>query len=94
MSASPRLVAVRPLPGKRLEARFENGATRVYDCTPLLEEPVFAALADDALFRHHVAMRDLARTLRDQLSRNRIDDFGHLLHENWLRNSWRTVLYR
>jgi len=51
MSVSPRIVAVRPLPGKRLEARFENGATRVYDCTPLLAEPIFAALADDALFR-------------------------------------------
>jgi len=41
-------------------------------------------VADEALFRSHVALRDLARTLREQLSRNQIDGFGRLLHESWL----------
>ena len=61
---------------------FHTGISR--DARVILADQQRRMVADDALFRSHVALRDLARTLRDQLSRNRIDDFGHLLHEGWL----------
>jgi len=47
----PRIESVTALSDKRLRVRFRNGVTKVYDCTPLLTEEPFRALADDALFR-------------------------------------------
>ncbi len=35
-------------------------------------------------FEISVKMRDLARDLRDELLNNRLDNFGEILHENWL----------
>ena len=47
----PRIISVQPLPGKRLLVDFENGLTKIYDCTPLVERQPFSALADEAVFR-------------------------------------------
>ena len=47
----PRVKSIRPLAGRRLLVAFTGGATRVYDCNPLLAEPAFKALADEAVFR-------------------------------------------
>ncbi len=51
LSVYPKVKAVRPLAGKRLLVEFDNGATKVYDCTPLLDGEVFAPLRSEALFR-------------------------------------------
>lgn len=51
MIACPRVKAVQPLDDYRLHVTFENGVRRVYDCTPLLDKPVFAPLANRWLFR-------------------------------------------
>jgi len=42
---------VRPLAGKRLLVEFDNGVTKVYDCTPLLDSDVFRPLRDEVMFR-------------------------------------------
>jgi hypothetical protein len=47
----PRVESVAPLKGKRLLVTFEGGATKVYDCTPLLACAPFKPLAEEALFR-------------------------------------------
>lgn len=47
----PKIAEVTPRPGKRLWVRFRNGAARLYDCTPLLRNPVFHPLRDEALFK-------------------------------------------
>ena len=49
--ACPKVKAVRPLADWRLLVEFDNGVTKVYDCTPLLDSEVFAPLRNDALFR-------------------------------------------
>ena len=47
----PMLVTgVRPLAEHKLWLRFSTNETKLYDCTPLLDYPVFAPLADEALF--------------------------------------------
>jgi hypothetical protein len=46
-----RVTSVRPLAGKRLLVGFENGVSKVYDCTPLLAQEPFAALSNESLFR-------------------------------------------
>lgn len=51
MKAYPRVKSVHALPSKRLRVTFENNEVRVYDCTPLLQEPPFRSLQDDAFFR-------------------------------------------
>lgn len=48
---TPRLYGLRPLPGHRLWARFQDGQQRVYDFTPLLSHPAFAPLKDEEVFR-------------------------------------------
>jgi len=50
-TACPKVRSVRPLPGKRLLVEFDNGATKTYDCTPLLGEEAFRPLRDEAVFR-------------------------------------------
>ncbi|MHC5058459.1 MAG: DUF2442 domain-containing protein [Planctomycetota bacterium] len=47
----PRVESVEPTSGKRLLVRFAGGVSKVYDCTPLLEDPPFRPLEDEALFR-------------------------------------------
>jgi hypothetical protein len=51
MSEYPKVRSVSALPGKKLRVTFENGDVRIYDCSPLLSDPPFALLAQDALFR-------------------------------------------
>ena len=41
---------VKPMPGHRLRLRFSDGQIRVFDFTPLLEEPAFRALKDESVF--------------------------------------------
>jgi hypothetical protein len=50
MKMYPKVKSVQALPNKRLRVTFENAEVRVYDCTPLLQEPVFRSLQDDAFF--------------------------------------------
>ncbi len=47
----PLLSAVKPLTKHRLLVTFTNGVTKVYDCTPLLEEEAFLPLQDQVFFR-------------------------------------------
>jgi hypothetical protein len=47
----PRVSSVKPLSGKRLLVTFANGVKKIYACSALLAEEVFAPLKDDALFR-------------------------------------------
>lgn len=47
----PRVASVEPLAGKRLAVTFVNGTRKIYDCTPLLTEEVFAPLKNEAFFR-------------------------------------------
>ncbi len=47
----PLVESVQPLEGKRLFVEFTNGASKVYDCAPLLACTPFEPLGDDALFR-------------------------------------------
>jgi hypothetical protein len=51
MDNYPKVISVRPLPGKRLRVEFDNGDVREYDCAPLLELPAFQALKDEGFFR-------------------------------------------
>ncbi len=51
MVSYPKVRVVAALPGKRLRVEFTNGDVRIYDCTPLLSEPPFALLANEAFFR-------------------------------------------
>lgn len=47
----PLLSSVQPLSSHRLSVTFMNGVTKVYDCTPLLEEDAFGPLKDEVFFR-------------------------------------------
>lgn len=51
---SPELLVcgVRPMDGHMLWVRFNNGETRLFDFTPLLNVPAFAPLADESVFRN------------------------------------------
>ena len=51
---SPALLVcgVRPLDGHMLWVRFNNGETRIFDFTPLLDTPAYAPLADDKVFKN------------------------------------------
>ena len=48
---NPRVTAVRPMPGYRLEITFSNGEIGTYDCRSLLDFGVFAELKDEEYFR-------------------------------------------
>jgi len=61
---------------------FYTGLTR--DARVILGDQQKRMASEEATLRAHVRMRDYARELRDQLWRNEIDDFGNLLHANWL----------
>jgi len=46
-----KVSGVRPMDGHKLWVRFSTGEARVFDFTPLLKEPAFAPLADEAVFK-------------------------------------------
>ncbi len=50
MTIYPKVKAVQALEDCRLQVTFENGTCKIYDCTPLLDKPVFAPLANRWLF--------------------------------------------
>ena len=52
METYPKVKAVDPLPGKRLRVAFANGEVRAYDCNPLLDQPAFHPLREEAFFRN------------------------------------------
>jgi len=45
-----KVVGVRPLDGHRLWLRFSNNEERVFDCSPLLEFPVYRKIIDAEAF--------------------------------------------
>ncbi len=47
----PKITRVVPLRNNELEVLFENGTTKIYDCTPLLKESVFEPLKNSYLFK-------------------------------------------
>jgi hypothetical protein len=52
MEHYPRVTHVEPLPDKRLRVTFATGNTKLYDCTPLMDDPAFAALKEDCFFNN------------------------------------------
>lgn len=50
MDTYPRVRSVEALPGKLLRVTFDTGATRYYDCNPLLNLPAFRMLRNEAFF--------------------------------------------
>ena len=55
MATYPRIKSVQALKGKRLLVIFSNNIKKIYDCSPLLAEDVYSALADEAIFRNVTA---------------------------------------
>jgi hypothetical protein len=49
--AYPRILTVEPLPGHRLLVGFDNGVSKIYNCSPLLEKEAFRLLREEAFFR-------------------------------------------
>ncbi|NUM46035.1 MAG: DUF2442 domain-containing protein [Anaerolineales bacterium] len=47
----PKIIAVKPLKNYRLLVSFRNGVQKIYDCSDLLEKPVFQPLKDKAFFK-------------------------------------------
>ncbi len=47
----PQIKSVKPLADRHLLVGFDNGITKIYDCTPLLEDEPFRPLSDDVLCR-------------------------------------------
>ncbi len=47
----PRILAIRPLEGYRLEIQFDNGESGILDMTPYLDFGVFRQLKDPERFR-------------------------------------------
>lgn len=52
MEHYPKIKKVTALEGKRLEVVFEGDITKIYDCTPLLNEAAFKPLQNDAFFKN------------------------------------------
>ena len=50
MKEYPKIVSVKSLSKKRLEVVFDNGITKIYDCTPLIKDDAFKPLKNDVLF--------------------------------------------
>jgi hypothetical protein len=48
---NPRVKAVVPMDGHKLEITFTNGEVRVFDCSPLLSFGVFKELQDARYFK-------------------------------------------
>jgi len=47
----PKIRNVTPSADKKLLVEFETGVRKTYDCTPLLNLPVFRPLQDEEFFR-------------------------------------------
>jgi hypothetical protein len=47
----PKIQSVRTEGEKTLWVKFDNGATKLYDCRPLLRTEPFRTLQNDAIFR-------------------------------------------
>ena len=45
-----KVVSAKPLDGYRLRVRFGSGEIKIFDFTPLLDEPAFKPLKDKKLF--------------------------------------------
>lgn len=45
-----KVCGVRPMEDHRLWLRFSTGEVKIFDFTPLLKEPAFSPLADQAVF--------------------------------------------
>ncbi len=52
MDQYPKVRKVHALPDKKLRVLFDNREVRLYDCKPLLDQPPFACLRDEAFFRN------------------------------------------
>lgn len=48
---NPRIKQVIPLPKYQLQLTFNNGESRIYDCSPLLNFGVFQELQNENYFR-------------------------------------------
>jgi hypothetical protein len=51
LDAYPKIRTIEALSEKRLSVVFSDGTARIYDCKPLLDEPVFQPLRDEAVFQ-------------------------------------------
>ena len=51
MVVYPKIKAVKPLKNYRLHVTFQNGERKIYDCSALLEKPVFQPLKNKAFFK-------------------------------------------
>ncbi|MBQ3087391.1 MAG: DUF2442 domain-containing protein [Clostridia bacterium] len=47
-----KVYGVRALANHRLWLRFSTGEVKIFDCTPLLEQPAFQVLKDPAVFNN------------------------------------------
>jgi hypothetical protein len=52
METYPRVKSVQALNGRRLLVVFSNNIKKIYDCSPLLAEDNYTALASDAIFKN------------------------------------------
>lgn len=52
METYPKVNSVHPLKGRRLLVVFSNDVEKIYDCSPLLAEDTYSALAIDAIFNN------------------------------------------
>lgn len=52
MERYPKVKSVKPLHGKRVLVVFNNNIKKIYDCSHLLVEEPYSALAIDALFNN------------------------------------------
>ena len=48
---APKILTVKPLEGKRLLVKFNNGVEKIYDCKQLLHREIFYPLKNEAFFR-------------------------------------------
>ena len=46
----PKLEKVEPVENYRLKLYYENGECKIYDCNGFIDEPVFKALKNAAIF--------------------------------------------
>jgi hypothetical protein len=52
MKSFPKIFNVTARKNKIVCLEFDNGVTKIYDCKPLLENPVFEPLKDGAFFKN------------------------------------------
>lgn len=48
---APKVESVKPLEGRRLLVKFENGVEKIYDCNQLLHLEMFQSLKNEAFFK-------------------------------------------